>query len=208
VALQLGLRERIMGTSGKALVAVFVTLAFGAGTAGAQDERTTFSAPHGSALAGTRNYIGLNIGRGLETNCPATTLVCDSRDRSAQLFAGTMFDKNWGAELGYSDTGRFFRPGADGRSQALSLSLVRRAKVLPSVDVFGKFGAAYGRSDTAVMGNTGASGPDAGFGLAYGGGFSYSFSPRLSAKLEWDSYDLRAAGGPVHSTSLGLQFRY
>jgi opacity protein-like surface antigen len=198
-----------MGTTVRTLAAVATLLAIGAGTAFAQDEQaTTFTTPHGSALAGTRAYLGLNVGRGLQTNCPATALVCESRDRSAQLFAGKMFDKNWGAEVGYVDTGPFLRSGNDARTQALSLSIVRRAQVLPSVEVFGKLGAAYGRSDTSVMGNAAAGSPDTGFGLAYGGGFSYNFSPRFSAKLEWDSYDMRVGGGPVHSTSLGMQFRY
>jgi opacity protein-like surface antigen len=203
------LQERIMGIAGKALIAVIVTLAFCASAAYAQDERApSFSAPHGSALAGTRNYLGLNIGRGLETNCPAAQLFCESRDRSAQLFAGTMFDRNWGAEVAYVDTGHFLRSSNDVRAQGLAVSVVGRAQLLPSVGVFGKVGTAYGRSDTSVMGNAGAGSADPGFGLAYGGGFSYSFSPRLSAKLEWDSYDLRVGGGPVRSTSLGLQFRY
>jgi OOP family OmpA-OmpF porin len=198
-----------MGTTGKAFVGVFATLLLASGAALAQDERgTTFNAPHGASLAGTRNYLGLNLGRGLETNCAATALICESHDRSAQLFAGKMFDKNWGAELGYVDTGRFFRSGNDVRAQGLSLSVVRRAQLLPSVDVFGKLGASYGHADTSVMGNAAAGGPDTGFGLAYGGGLSYNFSPRLSARIEWESYDLRAAGGPVRSTSLGLQFRY
>jgi OOP family OmpA-OmpF porin len=197
-----------MGTTGRAL-GVFATLLFISGPVFAQDERSaTFNAPHGVSLASTRNYLGLNLGRGLETNCPATALICESHDRSAQLFAGKMFDKNWGAEVGYVDTGRLLRSGNDVRAQGLSLSVVRRAQLLPSVDVFGKLGASYGHSDTSVMGNAAAGAPDAGFGLAYGGGLSYSFSPRLSAKLEWESYDLRAAGGPVRSTSLGLQFRY
>jgi hypothetical protein len=37
---------------------------------------------------------------------------------------------------------------------------------------------------------------------------SWDFTPRLSATFEWGSYDLRAPGGPVRSTSLGLQYRY
>ena len=198
-----------MDIVGKALVAFVATLVFCTGAARAQDEQgASFSAPHGATLAGTRNYLGLNIGRGLETNCPAAQLFCESRDRSAQVYAGTMFDKHWGAEVGYVDTGRFLRSTSDVRAQGLSLSVVGRAQLLPSVGVFGKLGTAYGHSDTSVMGNTGASGPDQGFGLAYGGGFSYRFSPRLSAQLEWDSYDLRVGGGPVRSTSLGLQFRY
>ena len=79
---------------------------------------------------------------------------------------------------------------------------------LSSVGVFGKLGTTYGRSDTSVMGNAAASGPEQGFGLSWGGGLSYDFTPRLSATFEWGSYDLRVPGGPVRSTNLGLQYRY
>jgi hypothetical protein len=52
--------------------------------------------------------------------------------------------------------------------------------------------------------------PDQGFGLSFGGGISYDFTPRLSARIQWDSNDFRFANGrdPVRSTSLGLQYRY
>ncbi|HUR90047.1 MAG TPA: outer membrane beta-barrel protein [Ramlibacter sp.] len=192
-----------MGIVGKSLFAVVATVAFQSNGVLAQDV-----APHGFAVAGTHNYLGLNLGRGIETNCPAAMIICDSRDRSAQLFAGTMFDKNWGAEVGYVDSGRVLRPMGDARTQGLSFTVVGRTQLLPSVGVFGKLGTAFGRSDTSVMGNSGTSGPEQGFGLAYGGGLSWDFSPRLSAKFEWDSYDLRMGNGPVRSTSLGLQFKY
>lgn len=167
----------------------------------------TFSAPHGSDADGAQPYLGLNLGRGLTSNCPTTQLFCENHDRSAQLYAGRMFDAHWGAEIGYVDTGRLLRPLSESRAQGLNLSLVGRTRV-SQVDVFGKVGTTYGRSDTSVMGNTGASGPEQGFGLSWSGGMSYVITPRLSATLEIGSYDLRMQGGPVRSTSLGLHYRY
>src|SRR3569832_274073 len=180
--------------------------------ASAQDDKVSasFSAPHGFELAGTRNYLGSNLGRGFldTTQCASTVLFCDSRDRSSQLYAGTMFSKHWGAELGYLDTGRVAATLGESRTQGLSLSLVARTRILDSLAVFGKVGTAYGRSDTSVMGNSAAPGAEQSFGLAYGGGLSWNFSPRLSATFEWGSYDLRLPGGPVRSTSLGLKYSY
>ncbi|HEY8051083.1 MAG TPA: outer membrane beta-barrel protein [Ramlibacter sp.] len=100
---------------------------------------------------------------------------------------------------------RNFGPLHDTRSQGLSVRIVGRPSLLPSLGVFGKVGSGFARPDTTVMGN---GGPEQGFGFAYGGGVSYDFSPRLSASLEWDSYDLRLPVGPVRATSLGLQYRY
>ena len=88
----------------------------------------------------------------------------------------------------------------------LGLSLGRSA-----VGVFGKVGTTYGRNDTSIMGSGLAPGAEQSLGRSYGAGVSYAFTPRLSATLEWDSYDFRfTASGrdPVRSTSLGLQYRY
>ncbi|HSV78246.1 MAG TPA: hypothetical protein VLK85_03445 [Ramlibacter sp.] len=67
------------------------------------------------------------------------------------------------------------------------------------VGVVGKKGLA---SDLGVYGRLGAS--------SYGVGFSWDFSPRASAMLGWDAYDIRTVNGErdVRATSLGLQWRY
>jgi opacity protein-like surface antigen len=199
-----------MGTAGRVFVVsagLWAGLAASLAQTQEQAPTTTFSAPHGYAIPGTGSYLGLNLGRGITSNCPTTQLFCENRDRSAQLYAGRMFDSHWGAEVGYVDTGRLLRPLSESRAQGLNLSLVGRAHV-SSMDVFGKVGTTYGRSDTSVMGNTAAGGPEQGVGLSWGGGMRYEITPRLSATLEWGSYDLRMQGGPVRSTSLGLQYRY
>jgi hypothetical protein len=52
---------------------------------------------------------------------------------------------------------------------------------------------------------------ESGYRLTYGVGLSWDFTPRLSATLGWDSYDLRTAGSerePVRFTNIGLQWRY
>ena len=201
-----------MGTVRNLLVGTFAAVAVLGMPAFAQQTGTGFTAPHGAALSGTHSYLGLSVGRGRnETNCPDTSLLCESRDRSAQVFAGTMFDRNWGAEVAYVETGRLLRPGGEARAQGLNLSLVGRAQLARAIGVFGKVGTTYVHTDTSVMGNTSATGPEQGFGLSWGGGVSYDFTPRLSATFEWDSRDLHFAGGtrdPVRSTSLGLQYRY
>lgn len=86
--------------------------------------------------------------------------------------------------------------------------LVGRAQLFPAFGVYGKVGAAYSRNDPAATMGAAAPAFDAGYGLAYGGGVSWDFSPRVSATFEWGSYDLRLSTGPVRSTSLGLQIRY
>jgi OOP family OmpA-OmpF porin len=172
------------------------------------------SAPRASGLPGTRTYLGLNLSRSrYNVSCGTTALLCDDSDRVPQFYAGSMIGNFWGVELGYLDMGRIARAGTETRAQGLNLSLVGKAQVARSFGVFGKVGTTYGRSDTSAMGASSsiATGAEYGFGLSYGAGVSVDFTPRLSARLEWDSNDFRFAGGgrdPVRSTSLGLQYRY
>ena len=92
-------------------------------------------------------------------------------------------------------------PCASGSAACEEISVVGKANIGG-----GSFGL-FGRVGSGSAARTFALGTDAGFGLSYGAGLSWDFSPRASATLGWDSYDLRP-GGAVRSTSLGLQLRY
>jgi hypothetical protein len=67
--------------------------------------------------------------------------------------------------------------------------------------------ALFGRVGSTTGARTHALGAEAGFGLTYGAGLSWYLSPRTTATVGWDSYDLRL-GGTVRATSLGVQWRY
>lgn len=137
--------------------------------------------------------------------CAATALVCDAGDRAAHLRATAMVGRFWGVELAYADSGRI--AFSENRAQGVNLSLVGKAPLGSSIGVFGKLGTTYARPDAAIQGT----GAEPGFGLSYGAGVSFAFTPRLSATLEWDRNDIRFPGTgrePVRSTSLGLQYRY
>jgi OOP family OmpA-OmpF porin len=180
---------------------------------GSDDSAAVGAPPRGGWLPGGKSYLGLNLGRSrYSVSCGTTALLCDDTDRSAQLYAGTMIGNFWGVELGYLNMGRIARAGGETRAQGLNLSLVGKTQVAPSLRVFGKVGTTYGRSETSALAASSiATGSEHGFGLSYGAGMSFDFTPRLSATLEWDSNDFRFSGGgrdPVRSTSLGLQFRY
>jgi hypothetical protein len=171
------------------------------------------SPPRGLWLPGGRSYLGLNLDRASRaTACSGMDLTCGEQHRPVQLYTGTMLGKFWGVELGYLDTARPARPGVAARTQGLNLSLVGKTQLAPSVGIFGKVGTTYGRVDPSALAISGHSNaPDHGFGLSFGGGVSFDFTPRLSATLEWDSHDMRFGGAgrdPVRSTSLGLKYSY
>ena len=94
----------------------------------------------------------------------------------------------------------------------LTLSLVGRKRVFgSSFAVYGRLGGTYASPE--AQGATAFAGPgsDTGYGLSFGAGVSYEFTPRLSATFGIDSHELRlGASGreSLRSTNLGLQFRY
>ena len=87
----------------------------------------------------------------------------------------------------------------------LNVAVVGKAQY-SSFAAFGKLGAT--RPETSLMGMAAAQINDAGNGLSWGGGVSWDFTPRLTAIVEWVSYDLRMPTGPVRTTNLGLQYKY
>ena len=160
-----------------------------------------------------RGYMGLSLGRSrYSAPCGATSFACDNTDHSVQISAGSMLGNFWGVELGYIDMGRINRGGGTTGAQGFNVSLVGKAPVWQAIGVFGKLGTTYGRTETSALPASGINnGSDRGFGLSYGAGVSYDFTPRLSATLGWDSHEFRFAGSgrdPVRSTSLGLQYKY
>jgi OOP family OmpA-OmpF porin len=176
-----------------------------------QTQASTLASPAAYSPWG-RSYLGLNVGRARNTTaCATSSILCNDQDRATEVFAGTMIGGFWGAEMSFMNTGRMLRDGTEGRAQGLNLSLVGRTRLGSSLGVYGKLGTVYSRSETSFIGGSAVplSG-DQGFGLSFGAGVSYDFTPRLSARLEWDSHDLRFNGArdPVRSTSLGLQYRY
>jgi len=192
---------------------VFAATAALSGSAFAQAPADAGSTSTGRGLMSGRGYLGLSLGRSSYSfSCGITALACEDKDRAVRLYGRTMIGNFWGVEVGYLDMGRVARGGGDTRAQGLNLSLLGKAPLPKSFGLFGRIGTTYGRTETSVaLGSGLAAGTERGFGVSYGAGLSYDFTPRLSATLEWDSNDFRFAGGgrdPVRSTSLGLQYRY
>jgi OOP family OmpA-OmpF porin len=194
------------------LLTIACMLALLGGEAGAQSVAPGASA-HSLVPANGRGYVGLSLGHSrYSAPCGPAVFACDSTDNSVQIAAGNMVGNFWGVELGYLDMGRISRGGGTTRARGLDLSLVGKAPLWQSLGVFGKLGTTYGRTETSASpGSTLPTGSESGFGLSYGAGVSYDFTPQLSATLGWDSHDFRFAGtgrDPVRATSLGLQYKY
>jgi hypothetical protein len=162
-------------------------------------------------------YVGLNLGRSdysLESGLRGFgfNFNDDDTDTSVNLYAGSFFNPNFGLELGYTHFGKINRGGGDTEAEGVNLSLVGRAPMSSQFNLLGKLGTTYGWTDVSAAPGSGiASGNESGFGVSYGIGAEYVFSPQLSAVLQYDEHRLKFAGtgrDRVSATSVGLRYRF
>ena len=158
-------------------------------------------------------YVGLNLGSSsYSLGNGFGPFASDDRDTVYNLYTGTFFTPNFGFELGYTNFGKIARAGGNTKAEGINLSLVGRAPITQSFNLFGKLGTTYGRTDVSAVPGTGiASGKENGFGVSYGIGAEYSFNPQVSAVLQYDEHKLTFAGDGrdrVNAPTVGLRYRF
>ena len=158
-------------------------------------------------------YVGLNIGSSnYSLGNGIGAFSSDDSDTVYNVYTGTYFTPNFGFEVGYTNFGKIARAGGETKAQGINLSLVGRAPITQSFNIFGKLGTTYGRTEVSAFPGTGiASGKENGFGVSYGIGAEYSFNPQLSAVLQYDEHKLKFAGNGsdrVNATTVGLRYRF
>lgn len=159
------------------------------------------------------SYVGLNLGSSnYSLGNGFGPFASDDTDTVYNLYTGTFFTPNFGFELGYTNFGKIERAGGNTKAEGINLSLVGRAPITQSFNLFGKLGTTYGRTDvSASPGSRVTSGKENGFGVSYGIGAEYSFNPQLSAVLQYDEHKLKFAGDGrdrVNATTVGLRYRF
>ena len=157
-------------------------------------------------------YVGLGAGASkYDLRSGPGSLAFDDSDTAIKLYTGAYFHPNLGLELGYLDLGKARRLGGSTSARGLNFSLVGRLPVTTQLDLLGKVGSFYGRTNTQGVGGYGMQlGKASGFGLSYGAGLRWAFTPQWSAVLEWDRQRLHFSDrmADVDTTTLGLQFSY
>lgn len=166
-----------------------------------------------SVLPYTQNgYVGISAGNSkYDIRNGAGGAPFDNSDSALKLYTGGFFHPNMGVELGYINAGKAHRLGGDTEAHGFNLSLVGRAPLSEQFDVFGKVGTTYGRTRTAGASGLGVqTGKEDGFGLSYGLGARWSFTPQWAAVIEWESHKFKFADGDdaVKMTTVGLQYRF
>jgi len=136
----------------------------------------------------------------------------DEGDTSYSAHIGSYFNDNVGMEIGYTDFGSVNRAGGNTKARGISLSLVGKFPVSPSFNLLGKIGTTYSDTDTSANQFSGvATGSANGFGLSYGVGAEYKFTPKWSALLQYESHEVQFAGDNserIGVTTLGVRYSY
>lgn len=158
-------------------------------------------------------YVGLSVGKSdFALDNGIGIFGSDQGDTSYGIQAGGYFNNNFGIELGYTDFGTVNRAGGSTTADGVNLSLIGKMPLTPSFNLFGKVGTTYSRTEVSARPSTGiVSGSESGFGLSYGIGVEFVFTPQLSAVLQYESQDMKFAGDRddrVANTSVGVRYRF
>lgn len=136
----------------------------------------------------------------------------DQGDTSYSVRGGGFFNNNVGMEIGYANFGTINRAGGTTKAQGLNLSLVGKMPLSANFNLLAKIGTTYGRTEVSSNPASGiVAGSESGFGLSYGIGAEYLFSPQWSGVLQYESQNLKFAGDRtdrVGVTSLSARYRF
>jgi opacity protein-like surface antigen len=199
------MKKSLRITTGLLAVAASFTLAAGAQAQGMTNKT-------GSMLAPGASYFDLNAGQSDFSldNIPLSD--SNNNDTAYSAHIGSYFNENLGMEIGYTDFGTINRAGGDTRARGLSLSLVGKFPVTPSLNLLGKIGTTYSDTDTSAAPlSLVPTGSANGFGVSYGMGVEYAFTPQWSALLQYESHEVQYAGDNsdrIGVTTLGVRYRY
>lgn len=181
-------------------------------------------------------YIGGNYGRTLESindgkiansiiGGGLTDLEDEDSDRGYKFFAGYQFNDHIALEAGYADLGDFGlkvarAPDTGTMTGATSykgynLDLVGTWPLTQRLSAFGRVGAFRYETEENFVGTeslaASLSRDDKDTGYKFGAGLEYSFTERLSARLEAERYrieDMLGDHGNVNLYSVGLVYRF
>lgn len=181
-------------------------------------------------------YIGGNYGRTAESvdngevantiiGGGLTSIDEDETDRGYKLFVGYQFNQYFALEAGYADLGDFKyevarAPGAgtliaDTNYKGFNFDAVGTLPITPRFSAFARVGAFHYETEQNFVGTqslaAALSRDDKDTGYKFGAGLEYSFTERLSARIEAERYrieDMVGDHGSVNLYSVGLVYRF
>jgi opacity protein-like surface antigen len=191
------------------LIVAAATLSFAA-AAQAQSYPAGNNAPMYGA--GT-SYIDLGVGKSdFSLDNGIGIFGSDQGDTSYTLRAGRYFGEYWGVELGYTDFGSVNRAGGRTKADGVNISLIGKLPLNQAMSLLGKIGSTYTRTDVSSNPASGiVAGSETDYGLSYGIGVAYVFTPKWAATLQYESQDVKFAGNRderVGNTTLSARYLF
>jgi OOP family OmpA-OmpF porin len=161
---------------------------------------TALAAPFAAQAQVPGAYVGVNVGRA-EQNYSGPA---DDKDNAFKLYGGMMYDKNFGAEIGYVDLGEGNNGGLSTEPRALYLAATGTYPLNEQFSLSGKVGVSANRVKVAGDSESRAS-------LLLGVGATFNFAPNLAAVLEYEhfgkvykeAFDIKA-----DMVSVGLRYKF
>jgi OmpA-OmpF porin, OOP family len=173
-------------------------------------------------------YVGGGVGSskfsgadGVTPTTPPLTLTgADSSKASVKIYGGYQFTPNWGVEAQYSDLGNRDLTVRNGAGVVLATGSLKASQfsiagtgTLPlsnNFSLFGKLGISnnHGKVSAAGITDRGSkTSPMIGVGVAY------NFTPKLSARFEYEDFgkfsnDGGATGGSIRGDNFGISLKY
>jgi OOP family OmpA-OmpF porin len=139
-------------------------------------------------------YVGATIGQS-KLKCDGG---CDQTDTAWRILGGYQLNRNFAAELGYSNFGEF------SSTKANAWELVGLG-IFPVTSQFGIYGKLGGHHSEVKGGST-----ETGNGLTYGAGLQFDIMPQLGLRGEWQRYDKVAGISDLKTDvlSIGAVWRF
>ncbi|MFC6280639.1 MULTISPECIES: outer membrane beta-barrel protein [Polaromonas] len=184
-----------------------------------------------ASTAFAQGYIGFGIGSSRANNADGTSggftvSGGNSNKGSAKIYGGFQFTPNWGLEAQYSDLGNravLITNSTTGaaagsgnyRASQFSIAGTGTLPIGQSFALIGKLGISANRANgsaTAPFSFSSQNKSD----LLVGIGVSYSITPRLAVRLEYEDFGKFTGGGNIgntgstrlNNTSLNLQYAF
>jgi len=162
-------------------------------------------------------YIGADLGQAkFKASCGGFS-GCDDKDTAWRVFGGYQFNRNLGAEVGYTDLGSVAgtAPGVSSRADAHAWELtgVGSIPIVGGLSAYGKLGAYYGKVEaTGTAGALSSTASETNTGLTYALGAQYDFTRNLGVRAQWQRYDNMGGNSTgetdVDSMTVGVVFRF
>lgn len=160
-------------------------------------------------------YMGASAGESKfrsECSRTITQFECDRKDTGFKIYAGGKMSEVLGLEVGYADFGTIRVLGGETEAWAVPITLTAGIPVGERFNVFAKGGGLFGRTDVSVDIDDSISerGNKNGWGWTYGAGASFSVTPNVQIRADWDRYKLDFVGGrrDLDMLTAGVQFRF